>query len=235
MEKATHKKRKRKLDNKRNRKKQTDNPKRPVKKLSAKKKEALRKHRQQKRRKKRLRKIRRLCGEIGLTILATGVLVYLLSLFTFSFAKVEGYSMSSTLVDGEVVLINKLAAVQRFDLVYMRIPGTKETTVRRMIGKPGENVYYKNSQLFINEEEKEEHFITEYQRPFEKEGMLFTEDFTIKGLTGHPTIPKGKYLVLGDNRPYATDSRYYGLVDEKEIIGVVEMRILPFHKVRWFS
>ncbi|MTD38284.1 hypothetical protein GIX45_06545 [Erwinia sp. CPCC 100877] len=65
--------------------------------------------------------------------------------------------------------------------------------------------------------------------------MLFIEDFTIKGLTGRPAISKGEYLVLGDNRPYATDSRYYGLVDEKEIIGIVEMRILPFHKVRWFN
>jgi signal peptidase I len=235
MEKATHKKRKRTSEVKRRKKKQTSNTKRPVQKVSAKKKEALRRRRQQNKRKKRLRKIRRLSREIGLTILATGVLVYLLSLVTFSFTKVEGYSMSGTLVDGEVVLVNKLADVQRFDLVYLRIPGTKETTVRRVIGKPGENVYYKNSQLFINEEEKEERFLADYQRSFEQEGMLFTEDFAIKGLTGRPTIPKGKYLVLGDNRPYSTDSRYYGLVDEKELIGVVEMRLLPFHKVRWFN
>ncbi|WP_318652977.1 MULTISPECIES: S26 family signal peptidase [unclassified Enterococcus] len=41
---------------------------------------------------------------------------------------------------------------------------------------------------------------------------------------------KGKYLILGDNRTYATDSHYYQLVDEKEIIGKVEIGVLLRHK-----
>ncbi|EOI06366.1 signal peptidase I [Enterococcus moraviensis ATCC BAA-383] len=172
--------------------------------------------------------------EIGLTILVTTVVVYLLSLFTFSFAKVEGYSMNDTLEDKDVVIVNKLTDIKRFDLVYMQVPNSKDKSIRRIIGRPGENVYYKNGQLYINEEEKEERFIADYKRQFEKDGMMFTEDFTLRSLTGKPTIPKGKYLVLGDNRPYATDSRYYQLVDENEIIGTVEMRVLPLHKLQKF-
>ncbi|EOL49007.1 signal peptidase I [Enterococcus caccae ATCC BAA-1240] len=140
--------------------------------------------------------------------------------------------MSETLDDGDVVMVNKMAKKKRFDLVYLKVPNSKDKSVRRIIGCPGDSLYYKNGQLFINEQEKDESFIADYKRQFEQDGMIYTEDFTLKALAGTPTIPKGKYLVLGDNRPYATDSRYYKLVDEKEIIGKVEMRVLPLHKIQ---
>nr|WP_207694757.1 signal peptidase I [Enterococcus sp. DIV0212c]MBO1353081.1 signal peptidase I [Enterococcus sp. DIV0212c] len=184
--------------------------------------------------KRRIKKIKTLFLEIGLTLFVTLGVVYLLSLFTFSLARVEGYSMSDTLEDSDVVVVNKLAKIKRFDLVYIHVPNSSDKSVRRIIGRPGESLYYKNGQLFINEEEKEERFIADYKNQFEKDGMMFTEDFTLKSLTGEVTIPKDKYLVLGDNRPYATDSRYYQLVDKKEVIGTVEMRVLPLHKLQRF-
>lgn len=193
-----------------------------------------RKRKKVNKKKRRRRKMKILFFEIGLTLFVTFGVVYFLSLFTFSLAEVEGYSMSETLEDGEVVVVNKLAEIKQFDLVYIQVPNSKEKSIRRIIGRPGESLYYKNGQLFINEEEKEERFIATYQNQFEKDGMLFTEDFTLKALTGKSTIPKDKYLVLGDNRPYSTDSRYYQLVDKKEVIGTVDMRILPLHKVQRF-
>ncbi|MGX7194992.1 signal peptidase I [Enterococcus moraviensis] len=232
MKKATHKNRA-----KRNPKKQTAqtiNAKKTGKKKVPINSKRPSKKRKKKQNKKKRRKMKLLFFEIGLTILVTTVVVYLLSLFTFSFAKVEGYSMNDTLEDKDVVIVNKLTDIKRFDLVYMQVPNSKDKSIRRIIGRPGENVYYKNGQLYINEEEKEERFIADYKRQFEKDGMMFTEDFTLRSLTGKPTIPKGKYLVLGDNRPYATDSRYYQLVDENEIIGTVEMRVLPLHKLQKF-
>lgn len=233
MKKTAHKNRM-----KRNPKKQTaqktTNAKKAVKRKVPKNPKIPPKKRKKKRNKKKRRKAMLLFWELGLTLLVTIGVVYLISLFTFSFAKVEGYSMSETLEDKDIVVINKLTDIKRFDLVYMHVPHAKDKSIRRIIGRPGESLYYKNGQLFINEEEKEERFIADYKSQFEKDGMMFTDDFTLKTLTGKPTIPKGKYLVLGDNRPYATDSRYYQLVDEKEIIGTVEMRVLPLHKLKKF-
>nr|OTP49090.1 signal peptidase I [Enterococcus termitis] len=232
MEKATHKKRKKKQPNQRptsNRQRKTTKKKPPMKTTKVHKK-----RKKIKKKKRRVKKLNVLFLEIALTLFVTFGIVYILSLFTFSFARVEGYSMSDTLEDNDVVVVNKLAKIKRFDLVYIHVPNSKDKSIRRIIGRPGDSLYYKNGQLFINEEEKEERFIAEYKNQFEKDGMMFTDDFTLKSLTGESRIPKNKYLVLGDNRPYATDSRYYQLVDEKELIGTVEMIILPLHKLQKF-
>ncbi|MGX7130667.1 signal peptidase I [Enterococcus wangshanyuanii] len=236
MKKTTHKQKNRAVKRKSEQRKPAAGRKpQNVKKVKSQKKNvrpAKRKNKKVNKRKKRLRKMKILFFEIALTLVVTIGILYVLSLFTFSFAKVEGYSMSDTLEDGEVVVVNKLSKIKRFDLVYLKVPKSKDKSIRRIIGQPGESLYYKNGQLFINEQEKDEAFIGDYKNQFEQDGMLYTEDFTLKSLTGNPTIPKGKYLVLGDNRPYATDSRYYQLVDEKEIIGKVEMRVLPLHKLQ---
>ncbi|OTN88322.1 signal peptidase I [Enterococcus sp. 7E2_DIV0204] len=236
MKKTTHKQNNRAVKRKSEQRKPAAGKKtQPVKKMKSQKKNvrpAKRKHKKVNKQKKKLRKTKILFFEIVLTLLVTIGILSVLSLFTFSFAKVEGYSMSDTLDDGEVVVVNKLSKIKRFDLVYLKVPKSKDKSIRRIIGQPGESLYYKNGQLFIDEQEKDESFIDDYKNQFEQDGMLYTEDFTLKSLSGRPTIPKGKYLVLGDNRPYATDSRYYQLVDEKEIIGKVEMRVLPLHKLQ---
>ncbi|MDA9471669.1 signal peptidase I [Enterococcus sp. 5H] len=187
-----------------------------------------------KRKRKKRRKIKILLVELLGAVLITSVLIYLVSLFLFTFVKVEGYSMVPTLRDGDVVYINKKAKIQTFDLVYIKHAGTGEKELRRVIGLPGQTVVYKNDQLQIDGTIKEENFILEEQQTAMQNGRLFTDDLSILSLIGETKIPKGKYFVLGDNRPYSTDSRSYGVVDEKEIIGVVEGKILPLHQIERF-
>ncbi|WP_242596534.1 signal peptidase I [Enterococcus plantarum] len=185
-----------------------------------------------KRRKNRKRKIFLL--EFLGAIAITSILVFLMSLFLFSLPKVEGYSMVSTLRDGDRVYVNKIGKLKTFELVYVQIPGTKEKEVRRIIGMPGQRVTYKNDQLQIDGQDREEKFIFDEKQTSQENGRLYTDDFSIFTLTGTSKIPEGKYLLLGDNRPYSVDSRQYGLVDRKDIIGVVEMRILPLHLLQRF-
>lgn len=195
---------------------------------SFKKKKKLRKRRKQ------LKSTRELWKEIGLTILIVLFLFIILSTTIFALPKSEGYGMAPTVNDGERVFVNRFGTVRRFNLIYFKVPDSGEKSIRRVIGLPGENIQYKNDHLFINQQESIERFLQSQLKRAEQNEALWTDDFRLSQIPNNKfdRIPKGKYLVLGDNRPYSSDSRYYGLVDEKEIIGTVEMRIWPLHKLK---
>ncbi|MBO0473356.1 signal peptidase I [Enterococcus sp. DIV0840] len=198
-----------------------------VNNTSFKKKKKLRKRRKQ------IKSTRELWKEIGVTIFIVLFLFIIMAATIFALPKSEGYGMAPIVNDGERVFVNRFGTVRRFDLIYFKIPDSEEKSIRRVIGLPGESVQYKNDQLFINQQETIERFLQSQLKRAEQNEELLTDDFRLSQIpnTKLDRIPKGKYLVLGDNRPYSTDSRYYGLVDEKEIIGTVEMRIWPIHKL----
>ncbi|WP_375270018.1 signal peptidase I [Enterococcus sp. DIV0212c] len=177
--------------------------------------------------------MRELWKEIGLTIFIVLFLSILLSKTIFALPKSEGYGMAPTVNDGERVFVNRFGTVRRFNLIYFKIPDSEEKSIRRVIGLPGESIQYKNDRLFINQQETIERFLQNQLKRAEQNEELWTDDFRLPQIpnTKLDRIPEGKYLVLGDNRPYSSDSRYYGLVDKKEIIGTVEMRIWPIHKL----
>ncbi|MET3564099.1 signal peptidase I [Enterococcus rotai] len=174
--------------------------------------------------------------EILLTTVIVSFLFMILSLTIFTLPKVEGYGMTPVLNNGDRVFVNRLGTIRRFKLIYFKLPNSQETSIRRVIGLPNEHIQYKNDQLYINHQETVERFLQNQLNHAKQNEELVTDDFQLQQLPNvkYATIPRGKYLVLGDNRPYSTDSRYYGLVDEKDIIGTVEMRILPLHKLASF-
>lgn len=165
----------------------------------------------------------------GITVVLFGLMIF----FTMDFPQVSGYSMTPTVNDRDRLVVFKHQKIRRFDLVEIRHPRKKnETMILRVIGRPGEQLYYKNEQLFINDEEQVERFIS--YKTTGDEGIQFTQDFTLEQVTKKKSIPAGKYFLLGDNRIYATDSRYFGLVDQKDIIGKVEARLFPIDAMEQF-
>lgn len=182
---------------------------------------------------KNIKPMKELWQEIGVTIFIVLFLFIVLSVTLFSLPKSEGYGMAPTVNDGERVFVNRLGAIRRFKLIYFKVPDSKEKSIRRVIGLPGESIQYKNDHLFIDQQESVERFLQNQLKRAGQNEELLTTDFRLQQIPNnkYDRIPKGKYLVLGDNRPYSSDSRYYGLVDEKEIIGTVEMRIWPLHKL----
>ncbi|MEI5989150.1 signal peptidase I [Enterococcus crotali] len=168
-------------------------------------------------------------------LIACGIVLFLLmmvSSFYFKGIKVEGYGMMPTLRDKDIVLAKKTKEINRFDLVVLKI-GNKQQ-VRRVIGLADELVQYKDDVLLIDGAPVDEKFIMDEINESQHSGRSFTEDFSSGGVSGLSRIPKGYYLVLGDNRPYATDSRHYGLVAERNIIGILTMRLLPANDIKAF-
>lgn len=194
------------------------------KKLSSKKKKKL----------KRKKKLKQLGIELLITLGAATLILSLLLYFGFSFPKMEGYGMNTTLNDHDRLVVFKWKEVKRFSLVYFKDPRDGGVSIRRVIGSPGEEISYKNDELYINNQLVPERFLEGEVSKTKESGFLLTQDFTLKQVTGESRIPEGKYFLMGDNRQYATDSRKYGLIDEKDIIGVVGMRIFPLHSARSF-
>lgn len=190
-----------------------------------------------KRKHEKAKRMRRLLLEIGISSGLAVLLFYSLSFWLFAIPTVEGYGMNPAFSDQDRLFVSKVAKIRRFSLIYFREPHKKNSpSFRRVIGLPGEIITYKNDELLVDGELTVEQFLKRQLYQARQEERLWTEDFSSYQIDGNKggRIPEGKYLVLGDNRAFATDSRYYGFVDEKDVIGIVYYRLLPLHEMTKF-
>lgn len=127
--------------------------------------------------------------------------------------RVDGPSMEPTLKDGNIMLLNKTAywakEPKRFDMVVIDEKGT--AIIKRIIGLPGEYVKIKENKLYIN---------NNYTKEVYKHYL--TKDYQL-----NKKIPNNYYFVMGDNRPVSNDSRYFGLVSKKDILGSTNLSFFP--------
>lgn len=159
----------------------------------------------------------------ALKYIIVALVILLLFLFVVGIQQVKGPSMEPTFVEGQVILTNKLiyrfSKIKRKDIVIVSIKD--KYMIKRVIGLPGEKVEYKDNKLYINGVRYEEKFIDT--------SKVITEDFSTNGV-----IPDGKYLVLGDNRQNSQDSRDYGFVSKKDIVGKAWIRFWPLNKIKLY-
>ena len=140
--------------------------------------------------------------------------------------QVDGHSMDETLADGEQMLMFKQTSLDRFDIVVFPDPrGSGDSYVKRIIGLPGDELYYEDDQLILNGIVVDE----PYLEPLKSESIEnFTQDFDLWSGLGVTTVPDGYYFVLGDNRPYSGDSRQFGVVPIDSIVGEANFIYFPF-------
>ena len=167
------------------------------------------------------RDFKELMRDLSKYIITIIVILFLL-IYVFSLQQVVGPSMNATLQDQDVMILLKshyrLFPVERNDIIAFKYEDTKYL-VKRVIGLPGESIEYKENVLYINGEAVED-----------KYAKGKTGDFKLN----YDKIPEDKYLVLGDNREDSVDSREFGLIDKKDIMGKVKVRIWPLNKIRVF-
>lgn len=215
------------IDNKKKKRKkksinQTE-PRSPEKKKTTKKGNIRKKERQ-----------RQFVKEIVISLSLLLGLLFIVQSILFSFPTVEGYGMTPLLNDGERVIVRKIGTIERFDLVCIREPATKKVMIRRIIGLPEEELTYQEDQLFINQQPVVERYLKNELNEAKAEGRLLTDNFSLGTVTDVSRLPKSSYFVLGDNRHYASDSRNFGLIEKKDILGVVKVRLFPLHQMTQF-
>lgn len=144
--------------------------------------------------------------------------------------QVDGHSMSLTLENGEHMFLLKQTSIERFDVVVFPDPqGSQQSYIKRLIGLPGERLYARDDQLYINDVAVDEPYLEPLKSQSSKP---FTRDFTLYDTIGQETIPEGYYFVMGDNRPGSGDSRQFGLVPIASIQGEANLVYYPFNHFR---
>lgn len=154
--------------------------------------------------------------------LIIALVVLIIFVYVLSFQQVVGPSMTPNYEEGEVFLLNKLkyriSDIKRFEVIVLESEQSKYM-IKRVIGLPGEHIEYKENKLYVNGKEILEDFVTNGD----------TKDYNITSL-GVDVIPEDSYFVVGDNRINSQDSRIFGFVSKKDIVGKVEFRIWPIFK-----
>ncbi|OGC99787.1 signal peptidase I [Candidatus Amesbacteria bacterium RIFCSPHIGHO2_01_FULL_47_34] len=148
-------------------------------------------------------------------------------LFLFQPHKVDGRSMYPNFEDREYILTDKVTYrridPQRGDVIVFHAPPPYDSDfIKRIIGMPGEVVMIKAGAVHINGVELEEEYLPV---------NFVTNEKTFLRDSVPYRIPEGYYIVLGDNRNYSSDSREWGPISKKAIVGKAWIRYWPADRI----
>ena len=159
------------------------------------------------------------------TLASAAVYATLIVTFGFQVARVEGQSMAPTLADQDRLIVNKLryrlTTPQRGDIVMLYYPlNPDKSFVKRVIAEEGDTVRVVDGRVYVNDVPMRDDFVPAEYRSH--------DDW------GPQVIPEGYYFVMGDHRNNSSDSRHWGFVPKKYIIGKVQVRWWPVPHARVF-
>ncbi len=159
------------------------------------------------------------------TVVALSIFV-IIYLFLVQPHQVTGASMDPTFHDGEYILTDKITyrfqEPQRGDVIVFKAPRNPDFDyIKRIIGVPGDTVLISGGAVFVNGNKLNENYIQ--SETLILPGQYIKEEQEFK-------INNNEYFVLGDNRSHSSDSRQWGTVPKKDIIGRVFFRYWPPNK-----
>ena len=140
---------------------------------------------------------------------------------------VSGVSMDPTFKTHDYLIINEISYYfrepKREEVVVMRYPlDTNTFFIKRIIGLPLETVTVKNGEIIIINKDNPKGFKIDSKYVIDKHKSF--ESFSV-------TLGPTEYFVMGDNRKESSDSRFWGPLPRKDIIGTPIIRLFPFNKI----
>lgn len=172
------------------------------------------------------------------------VIAFILAMFIRTFIiqafKIPTGSMRTTLLEGDRILVNKFIYGARIPLTDLRLPAVRQPQrgdvvvfvypedpakdyIKRLIAVGGETVEIINGNIYINGKLCED-------------GDLKMRFYYNRGPYGEESkkvvVPADSYFVLGDNSASSRDSRYWGFVPKKMMIGKAIIVYWPLNRIR---
>ena len=176
--------------------------------------------------------------QLSRTLFPVLLAVLLLRSFVGEPFRIPSSSMHPTLEPGDFILVNKyryglyppllrirLKQVQqpeRGDVAVFFPPGRRNYFIKRVVGLPGDRIHYRNKRLFINNREipvrivpgtgQREERLGAGWHPLRLDPQRQPQNFSAVVRPGH-------YFMMGDNRDNSQDSRFWGQVPERDVVG----------------
>jgi signal peptidase I len=176
------------------------------------------------------------------------LIAFFIRTFVIQAFKIPSGSMKPTLLIGDHLLVNKfiygvkipfirktmisISEPKRGDVVVFIYPEDRSKDfIKRVIGVGGDTIEIRNKKIFLN------------GLPYHDANGVYVDDFIIPGSIqprdnfGPFTVPKGSLFTMGDNRDQSYDSRFWGVVDMKDVLGKAMIIYWSWdkdaHNVRW--
>lgn len=174
------------------------------------------------------------------SIVIAFILAMIIRAFLVQAFKIPTGSMRPTLLEGDVILVNKFLYGAKIPFTQFRLPtvrkpkrgdvivfiypeNPKKDFIKRLIAFPGETVEIKNGTIYINDKPLLEPMFS--LRYYYNRGQFAEERQKI-------IVPEDDYFVLGDNSASSQDSRYWGFLPHKNILGKAILIYWPPQRIR---
>lgn len=141
---------------------------------------------------------------------------------------VSGASMEPNFSSGDYLLVDEMTyrfrQPERGEVIVFYYPGDEKTFyIKRVIGLPNEKVVISNGKITI--------FNTGHPEGFTLDETYLPLMLQTSG-NEEVTLKDNEYFVLGDNRNYSFDSRSWGNLSQKDIVGLVRLRLWPLNEAK---
>jgi signal peptidase I len=172
---------------------------------------------------------RRQLGALSISVIALVAIRIIISIFVTTFlfqvARIEGHAMEPTLNDQDRLVVNKLTYLRRSpdrdDIVMLYYPlDPSKSFVKRVIAEEGDEVRIVAGVVYVNGIARSDAFVP--------------ADFRSHDDWGPEVVREGYYFVMGDHRNNSSDSRHWGFVPKRYIVGRVQWRWWPIGSARTF-
>ena len=157
-------------------------------------------------------------GNLVVSLLTAAFVV----IFLYQPVKVEGTSMLPGLEDQERIFVNRfvyrLEPISRGDVIVFRYPkDTSKSYIKRVIGVAGDHILIVDGLVYVNGEALSEDYVP----------LQYADLRSVPELT----VPQGSFFMMGDHRNMSSDSRDFGPVEQKFVVGKAVFGYWPFEKL----
>ena len=171
-------------------------------------------------------------GELVEVALVVTVIVVPIRYFLIQPFYVKGASMEPNFYDNQYLIIDEISyrfrEPARGEIIVFRYPKDEsQFFIKRVIGLPGDIVTVTGGKVYIQAKNAAASRVLD-ESSYLPAGLLTTGEETV-------TLNAGEYFVLGDNRSASLDSRFFGIVPQKDIVGRVALRGWPIDQVKTFT